>query len=322
MKSPKCVHLVGCGGSGMSGLARMLHGLGVRTTGSDLVDSPRVRDLRELGIEIQIGHRTPLPDLEDGWLVRSAAIRDDNPEVAAALEARIPCLLYSEAVGTLSTGGRTVAIAGTHGKTSTTALTVGAMRASGLDPSYLIGGDVFELDGNGHGGSDDLFVVEACEFNRSFHRLRPTYAAILNLEADHFDCYPELEDLEKSFADYAGNLRHGGTLLVHENVPDTVLRGAPSDVQVLRIGSQLFANLRAIDVEEKFGRYSFTPSWNKRRLPRVELQLPGAFQVLNALFALRARYPRGRRARARLSRALGFDRGQAALPGLEGRAGA
>ena len=284
--SLRSVHLVGCGGSGMSGLARLLHGHGVHVTGSDLVATATVGALRELGIDVQIGHRPRLPALQDGWVIRSAAIPDDNPEVAEARRRRLPCLLYSEAVGSLSTQCRTIAVAGTHGKTSTTALTVSALRASGHDPSYLVGGEVFDLPGNGHGGTDDLFVVEACEFNRSFHALRPTFAAILNLDSDHFDCYPRPEDLEESFANYARNLRHGGTLLINEDVPDVVLHGLPADVRVIRVGSKLFADLRAIDVEEVRGCYAFTPSHSGRRLPRVSLQLPGAFQVLNALFAL------------------------------------
>lgn len=279
-------HLVGIGGSGMSGLAHVLHGLGVQVSGSDLVESARLQGLREQGIHVQLGHRPLLPDLTDGWLVRSAAIRDDNPEVVEAKKRRIPCLLYAEALGTLSAGMRTVAIAGTHGKTSTTTLTVSAMRAAGLDPSYLIGGDVFDLEGNGHGGGSDLFVVEACEFNRSFHALRPTHAAILNVDADHFDCYGTAAELEESFAAYASNMRHGGVMLVHESVPDSVIEALPGDVRIARVGEGLFADLRAVDIGHDHGRFEFTPSWEGERLPRVKLGLPGSFQVVNALFGL------------------------------------
>lgn len=270
----------------MSGLARLLMGLHVEVSGSDLVESQRVRALRQAGVPVHIGHRPRLPDLDDGWLVRSAAIPDDNPEVQEARKRRVPCLLYAEAIGALSTGRQTIAIAGSHGKTSTTALCISALRGAGLDPSYLVGGDVFDLEGNGHGGASDLFVVEACEFNRSFHALRPTFAAILNVDPDHFDCYPNMELLEESFGEYARNLRHGGTLLLNENVPDSVLDDLPSDVRITRVGSQLYADMRAVDVEERLGRYAFAPAWAGRRLPRVQLQLPGGFQVHNALFAL------------------------------------
>lgn len=279
-------HLVGIGGSGMSGLARMLTGLGVAVTGSDAVESPNVQALRALGLRVDVGHARPIPELEDGWLVRSAAIPDDNAELLEARSKRIPCLYYAEAIGVLSTGRKTIAVAGTHGKTTTTAMCVSALRAADVDCSYLVGGEVVGFPGNGYGGQSDLFVVEACEFNRSFHHIRPTFGAILNLDSDHFDCYPDLEDLEESFAAYAANLRHGGCLYVHESVPDTVFRSLPKDVSLTRIGSQLFADIRAIDVEEKLGMYSFTPSYRKKRLRRVSLQVPGSFQVMNALFAL------------------------------------
>lgn len=279
-------HLVGIGGSGMSGLARMLSGLGVAVTGSDVVASPNTDALRALGLNVRIGHDRELPELEDAWLVRSAAVPDDNPEFLEARRRRIPCLYYAEAIGTLSTGRRTIAVAGTHGKTTTTAMCVSALRAAELDCSYLVGGEVVDLPGNGYGGQSDLFVVEACEFNRSFHQLRPTYGAILNLDSDHFDCYPDLEALEESFAAYAANLRHGGGLYVHESVPDTVFRSLPKDVSLTRIGSQLFADVRALDVEERLGHFAFTPSYQNKRLPRVTLQVPGKFQVLNALFSL------------------------------------
>ncbi len=279
------VHLVGIGGSGMSGLARMLHEIGVRVSGSDQRENPRILELRALGIDICIGE-CRLPDLQAGGLIRSAAVPDHDPEVVEARKREYTCLLYSEAVGRLSQGLRTLAIAGTHGKTSTTAMTISALRSSGLDPSYLVGGQVAGLDGNGHGGQSDLFVVEACEFNRSFHDIRPTLAAILNLEPDHFDCYPSREDLEESFALYARNIRPGGSLLLHEDVGSRVLRLLPANIAVLTIGKGLYSDLRAIDMVESRGRYSFHPCWDGESLPRVNLTLPGQFQMDNALFAL------------------------------------
>ena len=207
--SVDAVHLVGIGGSGMSGLARMLHEIGVKVTGSDQKESARVLELRALGIDIRTSE-SELPDLGDGWLVRSAAVPDHDPELVEARKREFTCLLYSEAVGRLSQGLRTLAIAGTHGKTSTTAMTISALRSSGLDPSYLVGGQVSGLVGNGHGGQSDLFVVEACEFNRSFHDIRPSLAVILNLEQDHFDCYPSREDLEESVVRTGRDFPAGG----------------------------------------------------------------------------------------------------------------
>ncbi len=279
-------HLIGIGGSGMSGLARFLCGMGVHVTGSDHVDSDCLEDLRGLGIQVFLGHSEKSLNFEDGWVIRSAAIPDNNPEIQKAKQRGLPCYLYAEAVGKLSEGLRTLAVAGTHGKTSTTALCVSALRAAGLDPSYLIGGQVPGFGGNGRAGSSDLFVVEACEFNRSFHALKPTHAAILNLDPDHFDCYPERRDLEIAFAGYAQSLPPGGRLFVHDDLSSRVLSGIPSGVEIFRVGSGLFADLRAVQVEEEMGCYSFTPMHHNEKYPRVQLQLPGYFQVLNALFAL------------------------------------
>jgi UDP-N-acetylmuramate--alanine ligase len=160
------------------------------------------------------------------------------------------------------------------------------MRAGGRDPSHLVGGDVPELGGNGYGGEDDLLLVEACEFNRSFHQLRPTGAAILNVDHDHFDCYPSNEDLLEAYAGYLARVRPGGTVFVEEFVPEDVLQGVSDDVFVLRVGSGLFAEIRAVDVTDDLGRYSFVPILKERRLRRVQLQLHGRFQMQNALFAL------------------------------------
>ena len=130
-----------------------------------------------------------------------------------------------------SPGRRLIAVAGTHGKTTTTGLTVAALRAAGLDPSHLIGGEVPELGGNGHGGSSPEFVVEACEFNRSFLNLCPFGAAILNVDRDHFDCYPSVQELELAFAGYLARIRPDGVALIDESVPSAVSSRLRKDVR-------------------------------------------------------------------------------------------
>lgn len=279
-------HLVGIGGAGMSALARLLHGIGKEVTGSDAVVSDVLAALGQDGITCWASHRPERIVGENGYVVRSAAVPASNVEVRECELRGFTSLLYAEAVGRLSEGKRTLAIAGTHGKTTTTALTVAAMRAGGRDPSHLVGGDVPELGGNGYGGEDDLLLVEACEFNRSFHQLRPTGAAILNVDHDHFDCYPSNEDLLEAYAGYLARVRPGGTVFVEEFVPEDVLQGVSDDVFVLRVGSGLFAEIRAVDVTDDLGRYSFVPILKERRLRRVQLQLHGRFQMQNALFAL------------------------------------
>src|SRR5262249_33106973 len=140
--------------------------------------------------------------------------------------------------------------------------------------------------GNGHGGAGQEFVVEACEFNRSFHNLRPYGAAILNVDRDHFDCYPSTEELVESFAGYVARVRPGGTVLLEEGVPRAVLGSLRSDVRLLTVGAGLWADIRAVEVCEELGHFAFTPVVLGRRLPRLRLELSGRHNVHNALFAL------------------------------------
>ena len=166
----------------MSGLARLLAGVGGEISGSDSVGGAVIKCLADEGQAVWSGCQPERIGGADGYVIRSAAVPASDPEVQECVRRGFTSLLYAEAVGRLSEGRRTLAIGGTHGKTTTTGLTVAALRGAGLDPSHLIGGEVPELGGNGHGGTDQGFVVEACEFNRSFHNLRPFGAAILNLD--------------------------------------------------------------------------------------------------------------------------------------------
>ncbi len=280
-------HFVGIGGAGMSGLARLLAGSGCTVTGSDASGGAVVDALGACGIDVWVGCQPARVTGNDGYSIRSAAVPAGDPEVQECVRRGFTSLLYAEAVGRLSEGRRTLAIAGTHGKTTTTGLTVAALRAAGLEPSHLIGGEVPELGGNGRWGDSPEFVVEACEFNRSFHNLRPSAAAILNVDHDHFDCFPSTDDLIDAFAGYLARVRPGGTALVEEGVPRAVLASVSSgDVRILTVGSGLWSDLRAIDVRDDLGRFSFVPVLQGRRLPRVQLTLSGRHNVHNALFAL------------------------------------
>jgi len=279
-------HFVGVGGSGMSGLARLLAGVGGVVSGSDSSGGAVVDGLVDEGHDVWTGCQPARIDGADGYVIRSAAVPASDPEVQRCVGQGFTSLLYAEAVGRLSEGRRTLAIGGTHGKTTTTGLTVAALRGGGLDPSHLIGGEVPELGGNGHGGKGSEFVVEACEFNRSFHNLRPFGAAILNVDHDHFDCYPSTDELIEAFAGYLARVRPGGTALVEESVPRAVLSSLRNDVRILTVGSGLWADIRAVDVHERLGRFSFVPVLLGERLPQVDLSLAGRHNMFNALFAL------------------------------------
>ncbi|MBL8733071.1 MAG: UDP-N-acetylmuramate--L-alanine ligase [Planctomycetes bacterium] len=279
-------HFVGVGGSGMSGLARLLAGSGCVVTGSDASGGAILDRLGHDGVQAWGGCQPERVDGADGYVIRSAAVPVGDAEVQECVRRGFTSLLYAEAVGRLSEGRRTLAIGGTHGKTTTTGLTVMALRAAGLQPSHLIGGEVPELGGNGCWGSGNEFVVEACEFNRSFHSLRPFGAAILNVDHDHHDCYPSTDELVEAFAGYLARVRPGGTALVEESVPKAVLNSLRSDVQILSVGSGLWADIRAVEVGDDLGRFSFVPVLLGRRLPRVQMQLTGRHNMQNGLFAL------------------------------------
>jgi UDP-N-acetylmuramate--alanine ligase len=279
-------HFVGVGGAGMSGLARLLAGIGGEVSGSDSSGGQVLENLRGEGVAVWRGCEPERITGEDGYVIRSAAVPSSDPEVQQCVRRGFTSLLYAEAVGRLSEGRRTLAIGGTHGKTTTTGLTVAGLRGAGLDPSHLIGGEVPELGGNGHGGKGGEFVVEACEFNRSFHNLRPFGAAILNVDRDHFDCFPSTDELVDAFAGYLARVRPGGTALVEEGVPKGVLTSLRSDVNILTVGAGLWADIRAIDVRDNLGRFSFVPVLLGQRLPRITLSLSGRHNMHNALFAL------------------------------------
>ena len=279
-------HLVGIGGSGMSGLARLLHGGGNDVTGSDSTDDEALVLLRSHNLDCWSGTEPQRIGGSDGYVIRSAAVPQSDAEVQECVRRGFTSLLYAEAVGRLSEGRRTLAIAGTHGKTTTTSLTVAALRGAGMDPSFLVGGDVPQFGGNGHGGQSHDFVVEACEFNRSFHNLRPFGAAILNVDHDHFDCFPSVEDLIEAFAGYLARIRPDGVALVEESVPAAVLSSLRSDVRILTVGGGLFADIRALDVQERRGHWSFCPVVEGTRYPRITLSLSGRHNMHNALFAL------------------------------------
>jgi UDP-N-acetylmuramate--alanine ligase len=291
--SSRRFHFVGVGGAGMSGLARLLAGTGAIVTGSDSSSGAVTDALLAEGSEVWVGCQPSRIAGEDGYVIRSAAVPSADAEVQECVRRGFTSLLYAEAVGRLSEGRRTLAIAGTHGKTTTTGLLVCALRGAGLDPSHLIGGEAPQLGGNGHGGQSPEFVVEACEFNRSFHNLRPFGAAILNVDRDHFDCFPSTDELVEAFAGYLARVRPGGTALVEEAVPKAVLNSLRNDVRILTVGSGLWADIRAVDVSEQLGQFSFVPVLLGRRLERVQMSLSGRHNMQNALFALGLAYTAG-----------------------------
>ncbi len=287
----ECIHFVGIGGAGMSGLARVLARQGMAVTGSDLRESPTLAALRrESGIRAEAGHTAA--NLNGATLVvASAAVKKDNPEMAAARERGIPVISRAEMLGRLMARyARSVAITGTHGKTTTTGMTALVLEAGGLDPTVLIGGDLPAYGGNARLGSSDVFVAEACEAYDSFLDLDPQIAVVTNIEADHLDYYGDLANVLRSFRKFLSQV--SGTVIVHGSDPNIQavleeLRGSqfiPEIVTYAADDSEAILSAREIDIDS--ATPSYTALWHGKPLGRVTLQVPGLHTVTNSLAAV------------------------------------
>lgn len=277
------VHFVGIAGAGMSALAELFVRRGVRVTGCD-AHPTGVDDLRRLGIEISSGH-DPKHVENARALVVTSAMPKDHPELERARAAGIPVIRRAEALGdaTAGEGRELVAIAGTHGKSTTTVMTAEALAAAGRDPTALVGARVSRWDGNLRAGDDRLYVVEADEYDRSFLALSPTVAVVTNIEADHLDIYGDLAEIRRAFAQFIGGART--TILCADDTGASTLP-TPSTSEVIRYGiASVEARLRAANVRHD-GGVGFAVEYDGELLGSVSLRVGGAHNVLNALAAI------------------------------------
>ena len=213
-------HFIGIGGAGMSGIALVLHERGCKVTGSDLKSSHYVRELEAAGIDVRVGHEAPtIDEVSPQVVVTSTAIPETNPEVVRARELGIPIWPRAKMLSYLSGSQRTVAVAGTHGKTTTSSMVATMLDRMGLDPSFLIGGVVEGYDTNGRNGFGEHFVCEADESDGSFLYLNPSVVVVTNIEADHLDHYGTLENIEKTFCTFMGLVGEEGTVVINGDVP-------------------------------------------------------------------------------------------------------
>ena len=203
------VHLIGIGGSGLSAIASLLLERGEVVSGSDRQMTPAAKAIQAAGATVMLGHRAENIAGAD-VVVRSSAIPESNPEVQAAQAAGIPVFKRDGFLGNLLQGYRVIAVAGTHGKTTTTAMVAWVLTKLGTDPSYIIGSHAVNLGGNAHAGKSDLFVIEADEYDRMFLGLSPYIEVVTNLEHDHPDCYPTPADFYAAFEAFAARLAPGG----------------------------------------------------------------------------------------------------------------
>jgi UDP-N-acetylmuramate--alanine ligase len=277
------VHFVGIGGAGLSAIARVLHERGEIVSGSDRAMSPFARSLQEQGVQVFIGHRAENVR-GAGLVVASSAVPEDNVELQAAHGLGIPVLRRSEFLPELTRGFRTIAIAGTHGKTTTTGLVAYLLERSGASPSFVVGGVLGNLGTNAKAGQSDLFVIEADEYDRAFLGLHPALAVVTNVEHDHPDCFPTLEDVMQAFRAFLAQVQEG-VILCHDDPNARALR--PGHVPVITYGLGPGAEWRAEDLRpNSAGGMDFLALKGGALLGLVRSRLPGEHNVRNVLAAL------------------------------------
>jgi UDP-N-acetylmuramate--alanine ligase len=285
----KHIHFVGVGGSGMSGIAEVLRNLGYTISGSDLSDSATLRRLQGLGIQTCIGHAAGNIAGADA-VVTSTAVQADNPEVIAARERKIPVVPRAMMLAELMRLKQGIAIAGTHGKTTTTSLVASVLAEGGLDPTFVIGGRLTSVGANARLGAGDYIVVEADESDASFLNLMPVMAVVTNIDADHMETYGhDFARLQGAFLDFLHRMPFYGTAVLC--VDDPAVRAIVPDVQcpVTSYGVSEDAQVRAVDIRAAGPQMHFTAQRrNGITLPDldVKLNLAGHHNVLNALSAI------------------------------------
>ncbi|MBI4786610.1 MAG: UDP-N-acetylmuramate--L-alanine ligase [Chloroflexi bacterium] len=281
---PPRVHLIGIGGIGLSAIARVLIARGVQVSGSDLHASPITDELATLGAQIHIGHRAENIDRADLILVTSAAPAE-NPEVIEARRRGIRIARRYDFFAELTQGKKTIAVAGTHGKTTTTGMIATILTHAGLDPTAIIGGIIPELNGNARAGKGKYFVVEADEYDRAFLGLRPSIAVVTSIEMDHPDIFRDLNEVAKAFREFIALVPHDG-LIVGCGESERVLREL-GETRAVRYGFGEENDWRASDIHPNARGGSDFVVWRKgAHVGNYQLQIPGTHNVLNALAAL------------------------------------
>lgn len=282
------VHFVGIGGAGLSGIARIMLARGIPVSGSDARASRTLDALRALGARVEIGHAAQhVRDVDT--VVVSTAVREDNPEVVEATRRGLRLLPRSAALESVMQGRQVVAVAGTHGKTTTTSLLTVALQHCGADPSFAIGGELNESGSNAHDGSGELFVAEADESDGAFLVYSPYAALVTNVEADHLDNYGTPEAYHAAFEEFLGRIDPDGFLVVcidDTGAAELAASARSRGLHVVTVGEAAAADVRAESLRFKGSTSTFTVVDRGRRLGEVTLQIPGRHYVLDALSAL------------------------------------
>ena len=288
-QNPVHVHFIGIGGISMSGLAAVLLKEGFSVTGSDAKKSELTEDLEKKGARIFYPQSADNILPETDVVVYTAAIHPDNPEFAEAIRQEKPILTRAQLLGQImSNYENSIAVAGTHGKTTTTSMLSCILMEAGLDPTISVGGILKEINGNIRVGSSQNFLTEACEYTNSFLSLKPLVGIILNIDADHLDFFKDLDDIRHSFHRFAGNIRKGGTLILNAAVKDPDEITEDIDAVVITFGLK-DCDYQAVNMSyDEFGIGSFDLLRHGESLGRFTLKVPGEHNILNAAAAIAA----------------------------------
>lgn len=285
------IHFVGIGGIGMSGIAEVMHNLGYKVQGSDLAESASVERLRSRGIEVKIGHERE--NVEGvAVVVTSTAVKRTNPEVAAALEGRIPVVRRAEMLAELMRLKSTVAVAGTHGKTTTTSMIAALLDRGGVDPTVINGGIIEQYGSNARMGDSDWMVVEADESDGSFLRLDGTIAVVTNIDPEHLDHYGDFDGVKRAFVEFIHNVPfYGAAVLCIDHPEVQAVIGKVRDRKVVTYGFSLQADICGVNIRPNGGGNLFDVIVRQRgeedrRIEGVHLPMPGRHNVQNALAAI------------------------------------
>ena len=284
----KC-HLIGVGGVSMSPLAEVLAGMGLQVRGSDMSDGDNVHRLREKGIEVLVGH---LPEniTEDlDFIVRTAAVHDDNPEIMQANKMGVPVFERTQAWGAIMQDyPNALCIAGTHGKTTTTSMSTHIMMAAEKDPTVMIGGTLPLLRAGHRVGAGDTIIMESCEYYNGFLSFYPTVAVVLNIEADHLDFFKDVEDIKHSFREFVHHVPDTGYVVANAEDANTMEVVDGLDCRVITFGLTDKADVWAKNIVQLGAQTEFDVMRGTRKFVHVSLHVPGLHNVKNALAATAA----------------------------------
>lgn len=281
------VHILGLGGAGMSGIARILVAQGHKVSGSDLKESRRLTALKNLGVEVQIGHR-PENIKRGKSIIASTAIKQDNIEILTAQKLGLAIYSRAQALAAITQDFETIAVSGTHGKTTTTSMITVVLQGAGLDPSYVIGSELAETGANAYLGHGKFFVVESDESDGSFLHLNPKFAVVTNLESDHLDYWKNFERLTDAFEQFVLKIKQNdgcAVICTDDEGGRKLADKVKSKIKVITYGLNA-SDLQILNVEAKLPGFKFNIKYKGEQLDDFELSVPGLHNVLNASAAI------------------------------------